>query len=188
MVSKFNLVFTDMDLLKQIIIYTKEPRQILKRRLELDKEAEQFIHICLKFYKMNEEEYSYIYNDLHTAIARSISNRNVRCGKLNETTNPIDWKLIKNKICNGYTFEKKHITKWIKEYYKYLDDERLEDIRHFDGRDLFNNNMSFCLECKEYKINTIYDDITEIGKFDCSWYVCVDCMYKEMNKKKWISK
>ena len=183
MVSKFNLVFTDMDLLKQIIIYTKEPRQILKRRQQLDKEAEQFIHICLKFYKMNEEEYSYIYNDLHTDIERSISNRNIKCGDLNDRIpNPIDFKFIKHQIDNGYTFEKKHITKWIKENYKYLDDERLKRIRYFDGTHNYFSGK-FCMKCEEYREYYLCNNFTEMGVFKCDWSICDDCIRNEIFKK-----
>tara|TARA_R100000654_G_scaffold23848_1_gene46304 strand:- start:4237 stop:4857 length:621 start_codon:yes stop_codon:yes gene_type:complete len=183
MVSKFNLVFTNEDLVKHIVNYTKEQRVILKIRQELDIEAEHLIHICLKFYEMDDRYYSYIYNDLF-----EIAESSVKC-RINNDENilndkiplEIDSKYKIGKGWNGNIFHEKHITKWIKENYKLCDKVKLDHINYFNGEDILDKDGSkFCIKCKKYQEYYLCCDETDLGNFRCEWSICDYCIRDEL--------
>ena len=183
MVSNFNLVFTNEDIIKQIIKYTKKPRQYYIRYKLLDEDADQLIHIALKFYKMDENEYSHLYEKVFDYVESSIVNRNVRFGKIiNEIPKPLKEK---GKNCYGGKYEIEHITNWIKQNYRYMDNKNLDDLRenYFDGEEKrFHEYAVFCIKCKEYGENNHKEDHKTIGRFECKWSICDECFFDECYK------
>jgi len=181
----FNIVFTNEDLVKQIVNYTKEDRVILKRREELDLEAEHLIHVCLKFYEMDDMHYSYIYNDLVDSVVIDNLRKYKDKTKLTDfCSNKINSKYKKGSNCYGYIFEAKHITKWIREYYKDVDEDVLENINYFRGEDFIDNdNSMFCIKCKKYADYYLCQDSTYIGVFNCEFAVCDYCISGELRGK-----
>ena len=215
MVSKFNLVFTNEDIIKQIINYTKTPREIIKIYKKADDEADKIIHICLKFYKMNDEQFSYILHVLKDKIDRDIANHNVRKGEIeyNITEEPPIQNVgngnecfLDNLLCEGdpsyyiNIYKQKDIITWIKKNLHYLMvcspykfphytplDRQLKNL--FDGEPNHYSTeiWKFCIVCKEF-VRDYYNEGEEYRTYRCRYVLCKECFWDEVNKKKIIDK
>jgi len=129
MVSNFNLVFTDHDIISQIINKTKPYRKIYKLFDEVEDEPNRIIHICDKFYKMKGDrmEFSMLLHRLKILIDGIIDDFNFgEIGKGNmsfpitdEPSYILDDEKGNEDILN-HKYKSKDIIKWIKENFKYL--------------------------------------------------------------------
>tara|TARA_R110002012_G_scaffold305826_1_gene510116 strand:- start:1200 stop:1979 length:780 start_codon:yes stop_codon:yes gene_type:complete len=208
----FNLVFTNEDIIKQIINYTKPIRKILKGFEKLKDEPDKIIHICLKFYKMDNEKFSYILHKLKRYIDRSICNFNTRQKDIVFHT-PHDLTII-NKDHKYYEeddedthiYPQDEIILWIKDWFKYLSLTHTYDYmknllngeEDLCGSGIFNgvfehygdDTFMYCIECEEYVINSSYGrtDYQYIQDYKCEYAMCDECVWREMAKTDILNK
>jgi hypothetical protein len=195
MVSNFNQVFTNIDLIKQIMNPIKKFRKeqnMLMRINKFDNEADKIIHICLKIYKMNVNTFTEFVVNLRDILVKKWWEGKYTLSEFDEI--------------NGFTetllyghYKQKELIDWIKSYFKCFARYFKCPIEFINNSGIFKytyeysseacktfNRADFCMSCKKY-CNDEHNMNLEYSIFGYKLddaVVCCDCFEKELEKKK----
>ena len=156
---------------------------------------------------MDDEAFSFILHNLKYDIDRCIANYNTRKGEI--IYNLPEEPPIKERGGDKYNddpdyfvniYNQKDIITWIKKNLHYLMicsrsdnysyvplDRQLKNLFDGDFTHYSTDRFKFCIGCKEF-VRDYVTEGCEYKTYRCSYVICEECFWNEVNKKKIIDK